>query len=197
MQAETYDKKYNIMQDIHELMMRRRSIRKYTGKPVTADEIRCLMEAALVAPTSKNTRGWHFVVVQAEEELRQLSRCKPFGAMPIESCTCAIVVTVDGSASEAWVEDASIAAAYIQLQAEALGLGSCWVQVRERMYDDTTTAAQYIRNLLGIPPQMGVECVISLGHKNEERKPYTADKMAWDKVHTNRWGNHTMGGDKE
>ena len=177
--------------------MRRRSIRKYTDRKLGADEIRRLLEAALVAPTSKNTRGWQFVVVDADEELRQLSRCKKFGAMPIEGCTCAIVVMVDASASEAWVEDASIAAAYIQLQAEAMGLGSCWVQIRERMYDESTTAAEYIRNLLGIPPTMEVECVISLGYKNEERKPYTADKMAWEKVHLGRWGNNTMGGDKE
>ena len=188
MQAETYDKKYNIMQDIHELMMRRRSIRKYTSKPVTADEIRCLMEAALVAPTSKNTRGWHFVVVQAEEELRQLSRCKPFGAMPIESCTCAIVVTVDASASEAWVEDASIAAAYIQLQAEALGLGSCWVQVRKRFDADGVSADENVKRLLAIPENYAVLSVVAIGHKERESKPFDEEKLQWEKIHVGQFG---------
>ncbi|WP_302612263.1 nitroreductase family protein, partial [uncultured Duncaniella sp.] len=113
--------------DFHELIINRRSIRKYTDEPIAQEDVRLILEAALLSPTSKSARAWQLVAIEDKSTLEQLAACKPAGAMSVAGCPLAIAVTVDSTKSEAWVEDASVAASYMQLQAAALGLGSCWV----------------------------------------------------------------------
>ena len=92
-----------------------------------------------------------------------------------------------GARTDVWVEDASIAATFIQLKAEELGLGSCWVQMRERGTDDGHRATDNIAELLGIPSGYEVECVIAVGHKLHERSPYEVDKLPTEHIHENKF----------
>lgn len=177
------------MTDFHSLLLKRRSIRKYQDKYLSADDVKLLLEAALLAPTSKNQRSWSFTVVEDSVQLQRLSECKPRFATPIAQCKLAVVVSADATVSDVWVEDASIAAAYIQLQAEALGLGSCWIQVRNRICDETTTASDAVKQMLGIDDEQQVLCVIAIGHKGEERKPADPEKLCWEKVHIGVWND--------
>ena len=170
------------MKDFHELIISRRSIRKYTGEALDADQVRLLLEAALLAPTSKNARSWHFTVVEDRAKLEQLATCKPLYATSIGRAALAVVVSADPAKSDVWVEDAAIAASYVQLQAEDLGLGSCWIQVRNRMHDDETTASEGIKDLLELEGSLQVVCVLSIGHKDEERKPQNVEKLLWERV---------------
>lgn len=176
------------MDNFHELLVNRRSIRRYTDEPIDSESVKLLLEAALLAPTSKSSRPWQFVVVEDKEKLQQLSECKEHGAGPIARAPLAIAIAVDPSLTDPWIEDASIAASYIQLQAAALGLGSCWIQVRGRFRADGIPAEEYVQELLGIPETLPVVCIISIGHKDEERKPVDTSKLLWEKVHINGWG---------
>ena len=119
--------------------------------------------------------------------LEQLSHLKPSYAASIEHCALAIVVAGDPTLSDPWIEDASIAATYIQLQAADLGLGSCWVQVRGRFTVDNIPSEEYVQQLLGMPDTISVLCVITLGHKDEERRPNNLEKLLWERVHIGRW----------
>lgn len=175
------------MENLHDLFIRRHSIRKYTEKPVDAEDVRLILEAALLAPTSKNSRSWHFVAVDDKAQLERLAECKPAGAVPLKNCVLAVVVAADSTRSDAWIEDASIAASYMQLQAEALGLGSCWVQVRGRFTADGVASEEIVQELLGMPDTMSVECIVTFGHKNEERRPVDTSKLLWEKVHIGKW----------
>lgn len=83
----------------------------------------------------------------------------------------AVVVMADPLASDVWIEDASIASIMIQLQAEDLGLGSCWIQVRERFTATGMPSGEYVHTLLDIPLQLQVVSIIAVGHKGMERKP--------------------------
>ena len=85
--------------------------------------------------------------------------------------------------SDVWVEDASIASIYMQLQAEDLGLGSCWCQIRNRQMEDDTDAAQYVRRLLDVPYQLDVLSIIGIGYKDQERKPFDESHLQWEKIH--------------
>ena len=85
--------------------------------------------------------------------------------------------------SDVWVEDASIASIYMQLQAEDLGLGSCWCQIRNRQTEDDTDANVYVRNLLNIPYQLEVLSIIGFGYKDQERKPFDETHLQWEKIH--------------
>lgn len=175
------------MENFHELLINRRSIRKYTDQPIDPEQVKQILEAALMGPTSKNLRPWQFVVVEDKETMRQLSELKPNYATSIATAPLAVVVTADTTLSDVWVEDASIAAILMQLQAADFGLGSCWVEVRERFRGDGEPAEDYVREVLGIPENFAVPCVITFGHNAEERRPINTEKLLWEKVHVEKW----------
>ena len=75
----------------------------------------------------------------------------------------------------------------MQLQAADLGLGSCWVEVRDRYREDGTPSEEYVRELLGIPEHFGVVAIVSIGHKDEDRKPINPEKLQWEKVSIGRF----------
>ena len=175
------------MESLHELLLRRHSIRRYTSEPVDADDVKCIIEAALLAPSSKSVRPWEFVVVEKREDLERLAACKANGTRPIATCPLAVVVCADPEHSDMYLEDMSIAAAYMQLQATALGLGACWIQVRGRFTSDGEDAQDIVRDTLGIPASHVVECIVTLGHPDEQRRPVDPSKLLWEKVHAERW----------
>jgi nitroreductase len=175
------------MDNFHDMLVKRHSIRKYTDEDINPDDVKTILEAALLAPTSKNGRPWQFTVVDDKEKLEVLSHFKPMYATSVARCALAIVVSADPVKSEAWIEDASIAATFIQLQAEVLGLGSCWVQVRGRQANEEIDSSNYIKDLLNIDGTEQVLCVITIGHKAEERKPANLEKLLWERVHIGEW----------
>ena len=173
--------------EFHDMLFTRHSIRKYTDEPIDGEHVKLLLEAALLAPSGKSVRPWEFVVVEDKEVLAKMSECRPFGSGPVAKCKLAIVVCGDPGKTDVWMEDCTRAATYIQLQAEALGLGSCWIQMRGRFDKDNNDSADLIRELLDIPGEQQVECIIVLGHKDEVRRPVDPDKLLWEKVHIGKF----------
>ncbi|MCF0199316.1 MAG: nitroreductase family protein, partial [Bacteroidaceae bacterium] len=141
----------------------------------------------LMSPTSKGLHSYEFVMVDDKEQLTALAQCKSRGAELIAGASLAVVVLADTTVSDVWVEDASVASTVLLLQAEDLGLGACWVQVRQRFDEMGNSAEENVRDLLGIPKQMGVVSIVALGHKGMERKPQNEDKLLWEKVHVGQW----------
>lgn len=133
------------------LIRKRRSIRKYTDQPIEADKIDTLVEAALRAPSSHGHNPWEFVLVTDRDLLERLARSKPTGATFLAGAPLGIVVCADRARSDVWIEDCAIAATFIQLAAESIELGSCWIQIRKRMHDDTATAAESVARTVGLP----------------------------------------------
>ena len=80
-----------------------------------------------------------------------------------------------------------MACTMLMLQAEDMGLGSCWVEIMNRKREDGTLAEDIIRETFGIPEQMGVLAVVAVGYKAQERNLQNEDKLLWEKVHLNRW----------
>ncbi|MCM1033112.1 MAG: nitroreductase family protein [Odoribacter sp.] len=175
------------MESLHDLLIRRHSIRRYTDEEISAEDVKTILEAALLAPSSKSKRPWQFVLVDDKNMLDRLAECKANGTRPISSCALAIVVTASPEDTDMYIEDMSIAAAYMQLQATALGLGACWIQVRGRFTADGEDAEDIVRDLLDIPHNMLVECIITVGHPDEERRPVDPSKLLWEKVHIEKW----------
>lgn len=175
------------MKELHDLLLERHSIRRYTGEPVDPEHVKLILEAALLAPTSKNARSWQFVVVDDRDTLMRLSDCKPAYATSVKDATFAVVVTSDPEKSEAYIEDASVAAAFMHLQAAALGVGSCWVQVRGRQDAMGESSELSVREILGIPDNMSVLCIMTFGYPAETRRPVDPSKLLWEKVHIGAW----------
>lgn len=176
------------MENFSELIKNRRSMRKFTGEELSQEQVVTLLKAALMAPTSKRSNGWRFIAVDDKETLEKLSHCKEQASAFIADAALAIVVTADPLASDVWIEDASIASIMLQLQAEDLGLGSCWVQIRERYAATGMPSDEYVRSVLDIPLQLQVLSVIAIGHKGMERKPFDESHLQWEKIHINKFG---------
>lgn len=173
--------------DFKDLVQQRRSIRKYTDEKLTPEQVELIMRAALMSPASKRTNPWQFVLVEDKEVLQKLSACKKMASTLIENCALAVVVLADPLISNVWIEDASITTIMMQLQAEDLGLGSCWVQIRNRKTAMDTCSEEYVRVLLDIPLQLQVLSIVAIGHKDQERAPFDEEKLQWEKVHVGKF----------
>lgn len=175
------------MTDFKELVRSRRSHRKFTAEEIDADDMRLIIRAALMSPTSKGLRGWHFIVVDDKTSIEKLSDAKDMGSQFLKDAPVAIVVLGDATQNDCWIEDGSIAAISMQYQAEELGLGTCWVQMRGRGTGDGTDAGQIVRGILDIPDNYEVLCVLAVGRKAEERKPQNEERLKWENVHINKF----------
>ncbi len=170
------------MSTFTELAQKRRSIRRFTDRPVEEDKLDEILKAALMAPSSKRCQPWQFVVVTDQDEILQMSVCRDMGCSFLDGAPMAIIVLADETLSDVWVEDATIAASYIQLAAEDLGLGSCWVQVRNRMKNEEQTTEDYLRDIINAPKNFRIECIIAIGYKSEEKNPFDESRLKWEKV---------------
>jgi nitroreductase len=174
-------------QPMIEILRKRRSIRKYTGQPVSRQARDLLVEALLRSPTSRNGKSWEFIVVDDAELLESLSKAKPNGAAFLKDAPLGIVIAGDSTKSDVWVEDTAIAAVLVQATAEWLGLGSCWIQIRNRPHDSQGTAEGYIQELLGLPEHIKVASIISIGHPAESKPALPASELAYHKVKHNHY----------
>lgn len=175
------------MTDFQQLISNRRSIRKFTEAPLSPEHVEAILKAGLKSPASKSANPWQFLLIEDKEMLGKLSLCKKTGSKPIAGCALAIIVLADPYASDVWIEDSSIASIIMQLQAEDLGLGSCWIQIRERFTAEDVPSDEYVRGLLDIPMQMQVLSIIAIGHKAQERPPFDDEKLQWEKIHIGKF----------
>ena len=154
--------------DFFELIERRRSVRRFDGRQVPEEYIARMLKAALLAPSSKNSRSSSFMVVDDPGLLESISVMRDFGSAFLKDTPLGIVVMGDESVTDLWVDNAAISATYLQLAAEALGLGSCWVHVngRQRKKDDHAagSAEDYLKTFLPVPKGRRILCVIAAGY---------------------------------
>lgn len=169
--------------DFKDLIQTRRSMRKFTDEQLSQDDVVALMRAALMSPSSKGCRAWEFILVDDKEMLQKLAHCKDKGGEFLEGAALAVVVLGNTEVSDVWIEDAAVASLMIQLQAEELGLGSCWVQIRNRFLVDGTPANVILHELLNIPDHLQAVSIIALGHKGMVRKPFDESRLLWERLH--------------
>ena len=115
-----------------DLIMTRRSVRKYTDQPVSDEQLELLLSAACNAPSSKSTHPTHFIVIKDKDKKLELSVMHG-GSKALEQAPLAIIVCGDTSLSWAcWRDDCAAATMNIIFAAEALGLSSCWCGIYPR-----------------------------------------------------------------
>ncbi len=116
--------------NVTEAIRNRRSIRKYQkGAVVPQEDIDMMLEAAMMAPSARNTRPWEFVVVENREVLEKFQDIQPYTGM-MKTAFLAIVVCgrpdLQESGGAFWPQDCGAAIENILLQALELGYGTCW-----------------------------------------------------------------------
>jgi len=170
----------------YDLASKRRSIRRFTGEPVEETDVKTILESALLAPSSWGSHPVEFVVVKDKKKIKDIAKCKAMGAGPLSSAEVAIVVMIDKSNCELWIEDGAIASSYILLAAEELGVGACWIHIRGRA-GQKKTADEEIRGILGVPDKYSVLNVVALGQKGEVKTPYTEKDLHMENIHFEKY----------
>jgi len=165
------------------MLQNRRSYRKFTGQPVEADKIDQLIEAALRAPSSRGINPCEYVVVTDKAMLEKLSMSKAHGAAFLKDAPLGIVVCADAERQDVWIEDASIAAITIHYAAASLGMGGCWIQIRERKHSDGRPGEAHIAELLNLPGNLKVLAIVAVGYPDEDKKPHAKNELLYATVH--------------
>jgi len=167
-----------------EIIKTRRSIRKYKSTPVTDEQIHAMLEAAMLSPSACNTRPWRFVVITKREMLDKLAEIHPYAKMLKTAPLCIAIIALpktqersDNLPEGFYPQDCGAATQNILLQAEAMGLGSCWCGVYPK--EDTMKA---VAEALNIPADEVPFCLIAIGEKDEDPKPrgsYEEERITW------------------
>jgi len=165
-----------------ELLMTRRSIRKYTGEPVSDADVENILRAAMAAPSAGNEQPWQFVVVRNRETMDRIMEVHPYAAM-LEQAPVCVAVLAELSAEKykgMWVQDTSAATLNMLLAAHALGLGAVWLGVHP-----VEAREEGVKRILALPE--GVECLalVAIGHPAEQ--PPKADRYDPSRVHYEAW----------
>jgi nitroreductase len=167
---------------IFDILRKRRSIRKYKNRPIENKKMDILIETLVRSPSSRNLNPWEFIIVTNKILLDQLSKSKRHGSEFIKGAPLGIVVCGDPEKSDVWVEDCSIASILVQVVAESLHLGSCWIQIRKRMHSDSMSSESYVRKVLDIPVRLKVESIIAIGYPDEEKIPHDRELLDFNQI---------------
>ncbi len=154
--------------DFLEVIEKRRSVRKYSDRPVEREVLEAIVKVAQTAPSSRNCKSSAFMIVEDKDMLEALSVMRDYGSGLIAGAPAAIVVLGDESRTDLWVDNCAISATFVQLAVTAMDLASCWVHCngRPRLKDepDGAMAPDYVSELLGLRPGVHPYCVIAIGY---------------------------------
>jgi nitroreductase len=145
----------------------RRSIRKYSGRPVEEEKLQKILEAARLSPSASNLQNWKFIVVRdpaIRGRMLEAAYNQPFvGQAPVILVACGTdPKSVMSCGQPKHSIDLSIATAYMILEAVEQGLGTCWLG---RFHEDM------VKDILGIPDEVRVVAVVPLGYADESPDP--------------------------
>lgn len=167
-------------------IMNRKSVRKYTDKPVKAEDVETILRAAMAAPSAVNQQLWEFIVIDQQDVLRKLGEELPYAKMLLHAIAAIVVCgnlekTYDHNPqSPYWMMDCSAASENILLAVEVLGLSAVWTAV----YPDKQRI-ESVRRILHLPDNVVPLNAIPIGYPAKEEKP--KDKWNPKAVHMNRW----------
>lgn len=176
-----------------ETIFRRRSIRRYQERPVEAETLDLLLQAAMAAPSAMDCRPWEFIVVTETEKLEQFRRRLIFGN---RNAPAAIVVcgnprrSKNPTARLFWVQDCAAATENILLAATALGLGTVWIGVYP-----VGSFVRVVREVVSLPRHVTPLCIVYVGYPAEEKPPrtrYEEERVHWQEYGRRRVGEETI-----
>lgn len=167
-----------------EAIKKRRSYRAFQAKPVEEEKLQEVLKAARFAPSAHNQRLWEFVVVKESKTKDALAATKTWSSFVNQA---PVVIVICSKESQYWQEDASIAAENIYLEATNQGLGTCFVQIKDSQRDDGSSAEEYVKKLLAIPPQICVLCLMPLGYPQQPLPEHQESELEKAKIHQEKY----------
>ena len=169
-----------------DVIKKRRSIRIYQSKEVEEEKIQEILKAAMFAPSAKHCRSWEFIVIKDKKTINKLSQVKA-GASFAKDAPIVLVLCADENLDSLWIEDLSIAAAHIYLEATNQGLGTCYVQINGRSTPDGDDTEDYIRKIIKAPANIRILCLMPIGYPAEKPGEHQDSEFDPKKIHQEKW----------
>lgn len=173
--------------DTVEAILTRRSVRNFTRKPIEAETLRLLLEAAMSAPSATNAKDWEFIIVTARQKLVQMADGNGKYAQPLRSAAAGILICGNlekavPAAKDFWVIDCANAAENLCLCAHALGLGSVWLGTWPRA--DAVSAQS---SLFSLPAHIVPHSILALGYPADSAGTPRKSRYDASCVHAEAW----------
>ena len=161
----------------------KRAVRKFTPEPLPEATILAILNAGRRAQSSKNTQPWHFIAITDKSVLLQLSQCGEWAGHLAGAALGVALLHPDPAEKFQTMFDVGQAAAYMQLAAWELGVGSCLASIYE---------TERARQILGFPAEHHLRIAISFGYPADEEKliapPHKGGRKRLEEVlHRNHW----------
>lgn len=168
---------------VSDAIQTKRAVRKYNDQALPEETVRTIINAGRRAQSSKNTQPWHFIIIQDKSTLKSFSQTGNFAGHITGAAMAVAIITPDPGTRFSIMFDAGQSAAYMQLAAWELGVGSCLATIYE---------TEKARELLGFPPDLHIRIAISFGYPADEdvltRPPAKGGRKPFeDTVHWERW----------
>jgi nitroreductase len=169
--------------NVSEAIRLNRAVRKFQDKPLPDDVIHDILNAGRRSQSSKNNQAWRFIAIREKETLKALSQCGEWAGHIAGAALCVAILTPEPTEKFQTMFDAGQAAAFMQLAAWELGIGSCPAS----LYDFERT-----RQILTFPPEWHLRIALSFGYALEEEKisaaPKKGGRISLDEiVHWEKW----------
>ena len=173
--------------ELKEILEKRRSTRKFSERTIEREKLQNIVDKALQAPSSRNSRSTRLWVVEQPELLQHIADMRDYGSAFVKNAPAAILVMGDKTATDLWVDNCAISATILQLAIVDEGLASCWVHVNDRPVlraePDGKKAEEFLREKMGIPENYGILCAIALGYSDFQPAPLPAyegeERVKW------------------
>ena len=163
-------------------ILSRKSVRSYTDRDVTPEQVETILKAAMAAPSGMNLQPWRFVVVREQETKDKLAVGfnKMIAKAPVAIVVCGKITGKLGAENHNWTADCAAATENLLLAVEALGLGAVWTACYP--YDDRMNPAI---EALGLPNDIKPYCIVPIGYPAGDNKP--KDKWKPENIHYEKW----------
>lgn len=169
--------------DLLDVMLKRRSVRRYTDEEIPEEKLNKILQAGMLAPTSRNRKPCSFLLINDKDSLVKLANSKEHGAELLKGAKQAIAVVANPNVSDTWIEDSSIALAFMHLMAAEQDVGSCWVQMHLRKSKDGQWSEELAREILGLDDYFRIVGILALGMADSQPKPHSLDEIDLNDVH--------------
>lgn len=161
----------------------KRAVRQFQARPLPEETMRAILNAGRRSRSSKNSQPWHFIAVRRPDLLKALSECGTYAGHLAGAALGVAILTPEPDEKFQTLFDAGQAAAYMQLAAWELGVGSCLASIYE---------PEKARGILDFPPDWQVRICLSFGYPQEADKLSAAPKKGGRRaleevVHWERW----------
>lgn len=169
--------------NVSEAIRTKRAVRKFKDQPLPEDVVHAILNAGRRSQSSKNEQAWQFIVIRDKSILKDLSECGTWAGHLAGAAMAVAILTPDPSSKFQTMFDAGQAAAFMQLAAWELGVGSVPASIYE---------AEKAREILGFPPEWHLRIALSFGYPLDEEKLSAAPKRGRRRsldevVHWDRW----------